>query len=146
KDYWIYHVKVSYLISLWGFLAVAVHFNYQFDFENSILRVRDRTESYTFLVIIYYSVPYLYAFIMYALFYNAWHIFKQWKFWVPVLAAVAALTLDESFYWHLAWIEQNIVRPENMNFIFICVQNFVSAFLYFSPLFVYWFFVDRKKI
>ena len=146
KYYWIYNVKGYYLASLGAFLAIAIYFNYQFDFENSVLRVRERTENYTFFVIAYYSIPYLYAFVMYALFYNAWHIFRQWKFWLPVLTAIASLTLDESFYWHLAWIEQNVARPENMNFLFACVQNFVSAFLYFSPLFLYWFFVDRKKM
>jgi hypothetical protein len=98
KYYWIYNVKGYYLASLGAFLAIAIYFNYQFDFENSVLRVRERTENYTFFVIAYYSIPYLYAFVMYALFYNAWHIFRQWKFWLPVLTAIASLTLDESFY------------------------------------------------
>src|ERR1700749_880438 len=116
KYYWIHHVKMAYVLSLWAFLAVAIYFNYQFDFENSILRVRIHTASYPILVAVYYLIPYLYAFILYAVFYNAWHIFKQRKFWIPVLVGIAALTLNEVFYWHYEWIENNITVHENMQF------------------------------
>src|ERR1700757_5531738 len=93
KHFWIHDVKIAYLISLWAFLAVAVYFNYQYDFENSILRVQNRHTDYCFLAAAYYGIPYLYAFLLYAFFYKAWHIFTQRKFWIPVLTGIIALPL-----------------------------------------------------
>jgi hypothetical protein len=145
KHYWIHDIKIAYLVSLWVFLAVAIYFNYQFDFENSILRIRSRTGSYAFLVIVYYSVPYLYAFAMYALFYNAWHIFKLWKFWLTVVTAIAGLTLNEAFYWHFQWIQNNMKVFEDRQFSSNCLSYFLGAFLYALPPCIYWFYIDRKK-
>lgn len=146
KNYWIKDVKVAYLISLWLFLGIAIYFNYQLDFENLILHPECRTNIYPFLIVAYYGIPYLYAFVLYAYFYNAWHIFRLKKFWVPTLVAITALTLNETFYWHLKWIETHISILADMNFTYSCVQNFISAFLYFLPILVYWIYYDRKRI
>jgi hypothetical protein len=144
KYYWLHQVKWPYIISLWAFLAIAIYFNYQYDFENSILRVRMHTPSYPVLVAAYYLIPYLYAFIMYAVFYNSWHIFKQKEFWIPVLVGIAALTLNEVFYWHYQWIENNITVHEDMQFTANCMAYFVGAFLYCLPPFIYWLYYDKK--
>ena len=146
KHYWIHNIKIAYLISIVTFLAIAIYFNYQFDFENSILRIRTRTLSYPFLVAAYYLIPYLYAFVMYALFYDAWRIFKQWKFWIPVLVSIVALTLNEAFYWHYQWIQNNITIHEDMQFTSDCMAYLVGAILYFLPPFMYWFYCDRKAV
>jgi hypothetical protein len=146
KDYYLRQVRMAYVISLWIFLAVAIYFNYQYDFENSILRTQNRAGIYPLLVFAYYSIPYVYAFITYAWFYNAWYIFKLRKFWMPVLVGLAALTLNESFYWHLQWIETHINGSADMNFTYACVQNFASFFLYLLPPLAHWLYFDRKKM
>lgn len=138
-------LKIAYLLSLWVFLAVALYFNYHYDFENVYLRPQKRTGIYAFLLIFFYGIPYMYAFVMYAYFYKHWSIFKQKKFWLPFLMGLFTIILNEKFYYHLDWIEAHIPYPY-MSFVWKCMLNFVSAMIYFFPICLYWKLVDSKKM
>lgn len=138
-------VKIGYILSLFFFLAIAIYFNYEYNFENLILRPQKRTNTYVLLLLVFYGFPYMYAFVMYAFFYRHWEIFSQRKFWLPVLMSLFIVILNEKFYYHLQWIEEHVPFPY-MSFVWKCMLNFVSVIIYFVPVIAYWKLVDSKKM
>jgi hypothetical protein len=145
KEFWKQDLKISYLISIFIFLAILITINYNLDFEASVMRPQKRTFIYPFITFLYYGFPYFSAFVLYAHFYKRWDIFRKKMFWIPAITAIAILTFNEAFYSHLLWVETNI-RPEIQFFTRKCTYEFFSAFLYFLPIAAYWKIMDSKKM
>jgi hypothetical protein len=143
KTFCVNDLKLTYVLTLTVFLGILIVVNYQLDFESSVLRPLKRTSFYPVYTFLFYGLPYYGAFLLYAFFYGQWRIFSNKLFWLSTLTAIGVMTFNESVYLHQLLIEKYI-HPELQYFTRKCANDFLSALMYFIPMYIYWKIVDAK--
>ncbi len=136
-------VKPGYALTLLGFLAVAITLNYSFQLET---RMRIATWGSPMAMVwyfIFYAIPYTFAVVPYAFWYNRRDIFRSGTFWIFSVSAIAILSINAGFIWHIPLIRAT-VTPSLQYFVIRCGNNLVSVLGYFTLTALYWWVRERN--
>lgn len=128
--------KYYLLISI--FLGSSIYVNYYFDFENSVLKSYARMPIQNLFVFVYYTIPFYFASVFYALFYKNSNFLQSTKYWTISLFGILILTINETFYLHSLLIESTFNTISEVRFVKKCANNLISALIYFLPLYIFW--------
>jgi len=135
--------KPGYFLSLLAFLAVAIALNFSFNIETRIRLASWGSPVAVLWYFVFYSIPFAYAVITYAFWYKRRDLFRTSRFWLVSISAIFILSINAGFTYHVAPVRA-LVAPQLQYFVLRCMNNLMSAVIYFTLITVYWWFNDRK--
>jgi membrane protease YdiL (CAAX protease family) len=139
-----YEIKATYIYYLLLFLIPAIALNYYYNFENGILNSFRDEWGYFFLCLLYYSIPLLYAVLVYIFLYNKKQLLKEKKFLFLILFFPVIIAFDEAFNFHKQWvsgIENEIVRYYAKK----TLNHAIRLLTFFLPILVYYIFYEKQN-
>lgn len=137
--------KPGYFLSLLIFLGAAIALNYTFHIETRMRIASWGSPIAVFWYFIFYGTPFAYAVITYAFWYNRRDLFRLPRFWVVSISALLILSINGGFSYHVAPLRA-LVAPQLQYFVLRCMNNLVSAIIYFALITAYWWFNDRNAM
>jgi hypothetical protein len=136
--------NVGYYILIFAFLATCLIINYKFDFEDKYIdRWHGKAKGLLF-TILYYGLPYYFAFINYVIFYRKKELLKDKQFWIKSLFFLFIFCLDSNYTFH-SKIVRTLAAPEARHFIMRCCNNLSTLFTIFLPLLIFYLIFEKNK-
>lgn len=126
-------------------LSIAIYYNYQVDFENTVLKGYEGQSIHILYCFLYYFLPYSISVLAYSFFYKKTAILKNFRFWAWTVFSMACLSFDEHFYLLKPFLNQEFPR-EIHNLVGKISWDFVSSAGLLTPGIIYWSLTDRKKM
>ncbi|MFK7810548.1 MAG: CPBP family intramembrane glutamic endopeptidase [Saprospiraceae bacterium] len=112
KDFWKTDFDPPvYFLTILG-LAIAIFFNYKYDFEDSILDRHYGEHIYFFYSFLYYGAAYYYVIALYFIFKRDLGQLKNRAFWISSLFFIGMLAFKSWFWWGLNYIPEDVTRAE----------------------------------
>lgn len=124
------------------FLIVSISLNYAFDFEDDELETMEGHPKF-FAYVLFYAIPYFFSVYMYAVFKKRKDLLRKREFWIKSLLAITVLSLDSSVPF-LDPLVSRVFHPQMYFWAYKVCINSVSFFTVFIPIFVFYWFYDRK--
>lgn len=137
--------KPGYFLSLLIFLGAAIALNYSFHIETRMRVATWGSPTAILLYFVFYSIPFGYAVVTYALWYKRRDLFRSSRFWVVSISALLILSINGGFTYHIAPLRA-LVAPQLQYFVLRCSNNLVSAVIYFALIASFWWFNDRRTM
>jgi len=125
-------------------VAIAIFFNYQFDFEDSIVDAQQKELWGWPTYWLYFAVPYFYVIALYHLILEQFHVSK--RFWVNSLFAITLLSLKVWFFFHEGLMPET--GPYQDKYLFYKIANAlvnVSIYVFGLVMFYKFFEVGNKN-
>lgn len=131
------------------FLLAAFIFNFSLNFENIHLNRNIGVDKKIVLwFFVWYAVPYYFTALIYPLFAKgslSTNYLRKKSFWIRSLFILLVLSVNAGASFYLSWVRE-MVPQEVFYFAFMVAVNLGSALLFFLPMFLFWLFVDRRKV
>ena len=144
KDHYQKDVDLKLYLLVGLFWAIALIFNYQLDFEDSVIDSYNRNP----IIFLWYFLFYAYAYfgtVFIMIFYKRdWIWLRNWKFWIVSVVGLMILALDIAFY-HDLDIVQYFFPLEIHLYARRCFDRVVSLFTNVLPLFILWKILKQPK-
>lgn len=137
--------KPGYFLSLLFFLAGSIALNYTFHIETRMRIASWGSPLAVLCYFIFYGIPFAYAVLTYAHWYNKRELFRSSRFWIVSVAALLILSINGGFSYHVAPLRA-LVAPQLQYFVIRCANNLVSAIIYFTLITLFWWLKDRREM
>lgn len=140
KDY--LRFPLYFLVVL--FIGVLIAFNYYFDFEDSYI---DSFYGKPLRIALFFACHGLayYGVLFIIYFFEKKRMAFTWQFWVKSFLGLLILSVDRSVYPWIADFFIDGVPPVSQRFYFKTLYNLYGVLTLILPLFVLWFFFDRRS-
>lgn len=125
------------------FMIICIVLNYTFDFEDDYMETMSGYPKFI-AYFFFYSIPYLIATYVYALFRRKLEIFRTRQFWVRSTFAMFILTLDSSAP-YLEQVVTYLSHPRTQFWVYKVSINGMSFFTVALPILIFYFLHDRNE-
>ncbi|MEO1805734.1 MAG: hypothetical protein AAFU33_13030 [Bacteroidota bacterium] len=139
----------GYYITMLAFLGISMYINYFWVEGTTIERLmvsKFRAKEVLILwYMLFYGIPYVFGLVAYAAFHQRWDLLKNPQMWTRALFVIFVLSFDAAFYYHYYAYRMVEGMPERY-WARKVAGNFNSVLAMWLPLFLYWYFRDRKQM
>lgn len=135
--------KAGYYILIMAFLAVCLTINYIFDFEDKILNNIQGDVKGLLATILFYGLPYYFAFLTYILFYKKWELLRSRNFWIKSFFFLVVYSVDANYNFH-SRIIHDLAPHQAIRFLNRCANNLVTFFTIFLPTALFYLAFEKK--
>lgn len=102
--------------------------------------------SYIVAVILHFFFPFSLAWLIYSFYYNDWKIWQNNRFWFLIIFASTVFSLRTFLSFFTYDIYRILPDGRTEYFLYRCVAVVFRDFFIIFPVFVYWWFADRKTM
>lgn len=137
--------SILYYFSLLLFLSIAILLNYTVLPHRLLIELAPPSSFIRIpLYMIFFSIPYFGALLLYSAIHNRWNYMTQTSFWIFSSVVILAISLRSGMNMHIPLIIEYV--PTNLRFFAWKMSKiFIVYITYLIPAILYWFYMDRKK-
>ncbi len=126
------------------FLAITIVLNYRYDFEDSIIDSYYGSEIRMLWYFLFYGFAYYVTAIAWIVAHQKTALLRTRNFWLYSVFGLAVLGFDGGFYYHYPFTE-NLLPYDLRDYIYDCLSNLNSTFTILLPLWLFYYYLDRKR-
>lgn len=125
------------------FLSISIFFNYQTDFEDSVLDLQKGFLKFLYRFI-FFSAAYYTTITITCVIKHENKVFREKAFWIKTILALSVLSLDSSVPFLKGWIDA-LLRPQVQYWGYRVAVNLISFFTVLLPLLVFYRLYEKKE-
>lgn len=122
--------------SVFAFLGITVFLNYHFGWEDAVEEKYKYTETRFLIYFLLFAFPYYFTVFIVWLFKRT-DVFSNTKFWTRSVLALALMSLDKCFYYHIYFYE--VSNWEIKHFVYRVTSNLKSILTVFIPVLLFYY-------
>ena len=145
RTYFLEDLKPGYLLFIVLFLSASIFVEYHWNIERIFfIKYREKPAMGVFYFL-FYGLPFVTAYLAYAIFYKRYDVVKNYKFWVLSFVALAIYGF-RCYSHHLEfWTRDYFIGRNDLYYYLFLSRQINQALLLFIPTIVLWFFLHRKE-
>jgi len=143
KNYFSIDIKWNFFLAVILFLSVSIFISYYFNISDKWMK--SYYNGHFIGAFIFYFIPFASVLLLYSLFYKDWKFWSNKNFIFLLLLTLSIYVFRCSFNYHKELVKELVENAQLRNYWMRVLIQLVNGLLLFIPVFIYWWFVDRKE-